>query len=221
MPFRKLEKAVAVQNSLLWKGFPANFDAAGKFFPDCPAARNAIPAKVWALSGNENGYWKIGAAFGNAVGFLLRDHHSLLEFFWAMTRLIPTQQRKKNCNCNRNSLGDRDRGGSNLRKLEGGENFEFRGAPKIDPLRHRDSIEKCQFGGQKSKCSRGSFRGKFPPLQRSVRFDPPPVPVSDSRLLPGFHSLRIYPYPMVWPLLRPWSQSPLSTENLRNCQIPK
>ena len=23
-----------------------------------------------------------------------------------------------------------------------------------------------------------------------------------------FHSLRIYPYPMVWPLPRPWSQSP-------------
>ena len=29
--------------------------------------------------------------------------------------------------------GDRDRGGSNLRKLEGGENFEFP-APEIDPF---------------------------------------------------------------------------------------
>ena len=52
-----------------WKGFPANFDAAGKFFPDFLAARNAIPAKVWALSGKENGCWKIGRAFGNATGF--------------------------------------------------------------------------------------------------------------------------------------------------------
>ena len=31
------------------------------------------------------------------------------------------------------------------------------------------------------------------------------------------HSLRIYPYPMVWPLPRPWSQSPsLSRESPRN-----
>ena len=37
----------------------------------------------------------------------------------------------------------------------------------------------------------------------------------------GFHSLRICPYPMVWPLPRPWSETmvsipPLSTENPRN-----
>ena len=39
-----------------------------------------------------------------------------------------------------------------------------------------------------------------------------------------FHSLRIYPYPMVWPLLRPWPETmvsttlkpSLSTENPRN-----
>ena len=36
-----------------WKGFLANFDAAGKLFPDFPAARNAIPTKVWELSGNK------------------------------------------------------------------------------------------------------------------------------------------------------------------------
>ena len=29
-----------------WKSFPANFDAAGKFFTDFPAAQNAILAKV-------------------------------------------------------------------------------------------------------------------------------------------------------------------------------
>ena len=56
---RKLEKAVAVRNFLL-ESFPANFDAAGKSFPDFPAARNAIPAKVWAFSGKDNGCWKIG-----------------------------------------------------------------------------------------------------------------------------------------------------------------
>ena len=52
-----------------WKGFPANFDAAGKWFPDFPAVRNAIPAKVSAFSGKENGCWKIGCACGNAAGF--------------------------------------------------------------------------------------------------------------------------------------------------------
>ena len=50
------------------KVFPGNFAAAWKFFPDFPAARHAIPAKVWALSGKENGCWKIGRAFGNAAG---------------------------------------------------------------------------------------------------------------------------------------------------------
>ena len=53
---------------LSWKGFPANFDAAGKLFPDFPAARHAIPAKVWALSGKEDGSWKTGPAFGSAPG---------------------------------------------------------------------------------------------------------------------------------------------------------
>ena len=52
-----------------WKSFPANFDAAGKLFTDFPAARNAIPAKVSALSGKEDGCWKIGPAFGSAPGF--------------------------------------------------------------------------------------------------------------------------------------------------------
>ena len=38
-----------------WKSFRANFDAAGKFLTDFPAARNAIPAKVWALFGKDPG----------------------------------------------------------------------------------------------------------------------------------------------------------------------
>ena len=54
-----------------WKSFQANFDAAGKFLTDFPAARNAIPAKVWALSGKENGCWKMGRACGNAAGLLV------------------------------------------------------------------------------------------------------------------------------------------------------
>ena len=38
----------------------------------------------------------------------------------------------------RQHLGDRDRGGSNLRKLEGGVKiFEFSGPPKIDPFLQR------------------------------------------------------------------------------------
>ena len=41
------------------------------------AARNAIPANVWELSGKENGCWKIGPAFGNALDFLLQDRHCL------------------------------------------------------------------------------------------------------------------------------------------------
>ena len=59
----KSKTAVAVRNSLLEK-LSANFDAAEKFFTD-----NAIPAKVWAFSGKEDGCWKIGPAFGNAPGF--------------------------------------------------------------------------------------------------------------------------------------------------------
>ena len=55
LSLRKLEKAVAVRNSLLERLSGKLLDAAGKFFPDFPAARNAIPAKVWAICGNENG----------------------------------------------------------------------------------------------------------------------------------------------------------------------
>ena len=50
---RKLERRLWLSEIPCWKGFPANFDAAGKCFPDFPAAQNAIPAKVWALSGKE------------------------------------------------------------------------------------------------------------------------------------------------------------------------
>ena len=64
-----------------WIGVPANFDAAGKLFPDFPAAQNAIPAKVWALSGKETAAGKLAAPSETLLDFLLRDRHSLLEFF--------------------------------------------------------------------------------------------------------------------------------------------
>ena len=50
-----LLKVVYFQNSScsLFQRFSGKFDAAGKLFPDFPAARQAIPAKVWALSGKE------------------------------------------------------------------------------------------------------------------------------------------------------------------------
>ena len=44
-----------------------------------------------------------------------------------------------------------------------GENFEFPGVPEIDPCL-QIFYRKSQFGGQKSKSSRGNFRGEFPPL---------------------------------------------------------
>ena len=52
-----------------WTKFSGKFRGCWKFFTDFPAARNAIPAKVWAFSGKENGCWKIGRACGNAAGF--------------------------------------------------------------------------------------------------------------------------------------------------------
>ena len=74
---RKLEKAVAVRNSLQER-FSGKFRRCWKMILRFPAAQNAIPTKVWSLSGKENGCWKIGRACGNAAGFLLRDRHSLL-----------------------------------------------------------------------------------------------------------------------------------------------
>ena len=51
---RKLEKAVAVRNSLLEK-FSGKFRRCWKILHRfSPAAQSAIPAKVWAFSGKEN-----------------------------------------------------------------------------------------------------------------------------------------------------------------------
>ena len=43
---------LCVRNALL-PGFSGEFRRCWKFFPDFPAARNAIPAKVWALAEKE------------------------------------------------------------------------------------------------------------------------------------------------------------------------
>ena len=74
-------------------------------------------------------------------------------------------------------IGDRDRGGSNLRKIRGVVKIlNFEGPLKLTPF-YRDSIENRQFGGQKSKSSRGNFRGEFPPPPSSVRYVlTPPYP---------------------------------------------
>ena len=61
-----------------WEGFLANWDAAGKLFPNFPAVRrSAIPAKVWAFPAR-----KMAAGKSDPLlEVLLRDRHSLLEFF--------------------------------------------------------------------------------------------------------------------------------------------
>ena len=79
------------------------------------------------------------------------------------------------------SLGDRDRGGSNLRKLEGGgcENFDFSGSRNLT-LFYRVSIGNPQIGGQKSKLCKDNFRGEFPPPLAFGTSWPPLIPVSDN-----------------------------------------
>ena len=63
-----------------WKGFLANLDATGKFFPalwKISAAPNAVPAKVWALTGKEmaarkSALWELSWTFSSetATAFL-------------------------------------------------------------------------------------------------------------------------------------------------------
>ena len=64
-----------------WKSFRANFDATGKSLTDFPAARNAIPANVWAFPARKTAAGKLAAPTGTLLDFLLRARHSLLEFF--------------------------------------------------------------------------------------------------------------------------------------------
>ena len=54
-------------------------------------------------------------------------------------------------------------GGVKSPKIRGGVKIlNFQGPLKLTPF-YRDSIENRQFRGQKSKFSRGNFRGEFPP----------------------------------------------------------
>ena len=60
--------------------------------------------------------------------------------------------------------------------------LNFQGPLKLTPF-YRDSIENRQFRGQKSKFSRGNFRGEFPPPPPSVRYVLTlPIPVSEEAL---------------------------------------
>ena len=62
-----------------WKSFPANLDPAGKSFTDFPAAENAIPAKVWAFSGKENGCWAVVPEKCNSAKSVVAAHPHLQE----------------------------------------------------------------------------------------------------------------------------------------------
>ena len=62
-------------------------------------------------------------------------------------------------------------GGVKSPKIRGGVTIlNFQGPLTLTPF-YRDSIENCHFGGQKSKPSRGNFRGEFPPLERADHTD--------------------------------------------------
>ena len=49
------------------KGFPANFDAAGKLFPDFPATRNAIPARFDLFPVRKTAAGKLAAPSGTLL----------------------------------------------------------------------------------------------------------------------------------------------------------
>ena len=76
------------------------------------------------------------------------------------------------------SFGDRDRGVKSPKIRGGVKILNFQGPLKLTSF-YRDSIENRQFGGQKSKSSRGNFRGEFPPPLAFGTFLTPPIPVSD------------------------------------------
>ena len=78
------------------------------------------------------------------------------------------------------SPADRDRGVKSPKIRGGVKILNFQGPPKLTAF-YKDPIEYSQFGGQKSKSSRGNFRGEFPPS--SFRYVlTPAIPVSESPL---------------------------------------
>ena len=73
-------------------------------------------------------------------------------------------------------FGDRDRGGSNLRKLEGGWKLWISRAPEIDPFLQR-FYRKSSIWGPKVQVIEGQLSGRVPPPPLAfVTFWPPPHP---------------------------------------------
>ena len=72
-------------------------------------------------------------------------------------------------------IGDWDRGGggSNLRKLEGGEHFEFSGVPEFDPFLKRFFRKSSIWEPKVQAFPRTSnFRREFPPLEFGTFWPP-------------------------------------------------
>ena len=64
-----------------WKGFPANFDAAGKFFPIFRQHEMLSLPRFGHFPATKTAAGKSAAPSGTLLDFLLRHRHSLLEFF--------------------------------------------------------------------------------------------------------------------------------------------
>ena len=76
---RKVEKAVAVRDSLLEGVSWLIFRRSWRLIPRFPATRNDIPAKVWALS-DKVAAGKSAPPSGTLLDFLIQGRHNLLEF---------------------------------------------------------------------------------------------------------------------------------------------
>ena len=81
---RKLEKAVAVRNSLL-EEFSGKFRRCWKIIRRFSGSTKCYPCEglgIFKAAG------KLAAPAGMLLDFLLRDRHSLLEFFWTPSRFL-------------------------------------------------------------------------------------------------------------------------------------
>ena len=74
--YEKLEKAVAVRNSLV-EGFSSKFQCCWTFLPQ--SSVKCYPCQGLGTFGQRNGCWKISPA--RLRELLLPDHHSFREFF--------------------------------------------------------------------------------------------------------------------------------------------
>ena len=86
------------QAKFLTEGFARQISTLldNSIFPDVLEAHNAIPAKVWALSGKENGCWKIGPA---PQFFYSETATTFLSFLNCsrIGRIISTETKYYNC----------------------------------------------------------------------------------------------------------------------------